>query len=305
MKKSFLLGLAASLFFSFTFILNRQMNLSGGSWIFSASLRYLFMFPILLLIVLIRKELRPVWTDIRNNPGPWMLWSTIGFGIFYASITFAAAYGPSWLMAGMWQTTIIAGALLSPLFKTKGLRNKIPMKSLAMSSIILLGVFLMQFEASTTVSLKEILLGTLPVLVAAFAYPLGNRKMMEVCGSRLNTLQRVFGMTLCSLPFWIILSIYGLSTVGSPSTGQIGQSLIVALSSGVIATLLFFKATNLARSDTHELAAVESTQAGEVVFTLLLSILLFHDTLPQGFSLIGLGLIILGMVLNSLRQTDS
>jgi len=30
MKKSFMLGLAASLFFSFTFILNRQMNLSGG-----------------------------------------------------------------------------------------------------------------------------------------------------------------------------------------------------------------------------------------------------------------------------------
>lgn len=304
MKKSFMLGLAASLFFSFTFILNRQMNLSGGSWIFSASLRYLFMFPILLFIVLIRNELKPVWIDIKTHPGTWMVWSTVGFGVFYSSITFAAAYGPSWLMAGMWQTTIIAGALLSPFFTTNGHRNKIPLKSLALSSLILLGVFIMQFQASTTVSQIEILLGTLPVLVAAFAYPLGNRKMMEVCGNRLNTLQRVFGMTLCSLPFWIILSLFGLSSVGFPSTGQIGQSLIVALSSGVIATLLFFKATNLARFDVHELAAVESTQAGEVVFTLLLSVLLFHDTLPKGLSLLGLGLIILGMLLNSLHQKD-
>lgn len=160
----------------------------------------------------------------------------------------------------------------------------------------------MQFEASSAASTKEILLGTLPVLIAAFAYPLGNRKMMEICSNRLNTLQRVFGMTLCSLPFWILMSSYGLCTVGLPSLGQISQSLIVAVFSGVIATLLFFKATNLARFDTRVLAAVESTQAGEVVFTLLLSILLFHDTLPQGLSLLGLGLIILGMILNSLAN---
>ena len=278
------------------------MNLSGGSWIYSASLRYLFMLPILFVIVLIRKELKPVLIEIKKNLGSWMLWSTVGFGIFYAPITFAAAYGPAWLMAGMWQTTIIAGALLTPLFKTNGRRNRIPLRSLAWSSIILAGVFIIQFQAGSTVSLKEILLGALPVLVAAFAYPLGNRKMMEVCGNRLNTLQRVFGMTLCSLPFWIVLGMYGLSTVGLPSRTQINQSLIVAISSGVIATLLFFKATNLARSDSHALAAVESTQAGEVVFTLLLSILLFHDTLPQGLSLLGLGLIILGMILNSLAD---
>jgi drug/metabolite transporter (DMT)-like permease len=301
MKKPFILGLAASLFFSFTFILNRQMNLSGGSWIYSASLRYLFMLPILFLIVLIRNELKAVLHEIKTDLGSWMLWSTVGFGIFYAPITFAAAYGPSWLMAGMWQTTIIAGALLSPLFKTNGIRNRIPLNSLAVSSIILAGVFIMQMQASTSVSLREILLGTLPVLVAAFAYPLGNRKMMEVCGNRLNTLQRVFGMTLCSLPFWLALGIYGLSTVGLPSVGQLSQSLIVAISSGVIATLLFFKSTNLARSDAHALAAVESTQAGEVVFTLLLSVLLLHDTLPKGLSLLGLGLIILGMILNSVK----
>lgn len=31
MTKAFILGIAASFFFSFTFILNQQMNVSGGS----------------------------------------------------------------------------------------------------------------------------------------------------------------------------------------------------------------------------------------------------------------------------------
>lgn len=32
MAKAFLLGVAASFFFAFTFILNQQMNISGGSF---------------------------------------------------------------------------------------------------------------------------------------------------------------------------------------------------------------------------------------------------------------------------------
>ena len=45
MKKSVFLGLLASLFFAATFVLNRSMNLGGGYWLWSASLRYLFMLP--------------------------------------------------------------------------------------------------------------------------------------------------------------------------------------------------------------------------------------------------------------------
>ena len=51
MKKGILLGLLASFFFAFTFLLNRSMHLSGGSWVWSASLRYLFTFPIFALLV--------------------------------------------------------------------------------------------------------------------------------------------------------------------------------------------------------------------------------------------------------------
>ena len=40
------------------------------------------------------------------------------------------------------------------------------------------------------------------ILIAAFSYPLGNRKMLVHCKEeQLSTTQRVFGMTLMSVPF--------------------------------------------------------------------------------------------------------
>ena len=40
------------------------------------------------------------------------------------------------------------------------------------------------------------------------------------------------------------MGIYAIFTVGLPSSGQVFQSFIVAVSSGVIATILFFMATD-------------------------------------------------------------
>jgi Putative multidrug resistance efflux transporter len=72
------------------------------------------------------------------------------------------------------------------------------------------------------------LLGIIPVIVASFAYPLGNRKMMDICVGRLDAYQRVLGMTLASLPFWFLLSLYGLFTAGVPSKEQTIQSVLAA-----------------------------------------------------------------------------
>ncbi len=58
---------------------------------------------------------------------------------------------------------------------------------------------------------------------------------------------------LASLPLWIVLAIYGLFTVGPPSIGQSVQSGIVAITSGVIATILFFQATDLVRGNMQKL----------------------------------------------------
>lgn len=302
-----IIGIFAAFFFAFTFILNRSMDLAGGSWIWSASLRYFFMVPFLFMIVLARKNWKPLWAEMKNRPGAWFLWSIVGFGLFYAPICFSAAYAPGWLIAATWQITIISGSLLAPLFyetvmTEKGpihLKGKIPLKGLAMSSIILVGIIFMQFGQAEHLSILEISLGVVPVVVATFAYPLGNRKMMEVCGGRLDVFQRVLGMTLASMPLWIVLSLYGLLTEGLPSSGQTIQSGLVAISSGVFATILFFYATDLVRGDMQKLAAVEATQSMEVLFALAGELILLDSLFPSALSWIGIVLVMAGMVLHS------
>ena len=308
-----LLGVCSALFFAVTFVLNRQMELSGGSWAWSASLRYFFMLPFLIAIVAGRRKLMPLIKIMAERPTAWLLWGTIGFGLFYAPICFAAAYAPGWLTAGTWQITIISGSLLAPLF---GLweegaegrifkRGKIPVKGLGLSLIILAGVALLQVEQAQELAPTQILLGILPVLIASFAYPLGNRKTMELCGERLDVFQRILGMTLASIPFWIILAVYGLLDTGLPSSGQVGQSVIVAFSSGVIATVLFFRATDMVRDSMSGLAAVEATQSLEVLFALLGEMLILSSPSPSLLSWAGIAVIILGMILHSLFSQRS
>ncbi|MDO7907268.1 multidrug resistance efflux transporter family protein [Paenibacillus sp. JX-17] len=305
--KAILLGLVSALFFAITFVLNRSMELSGGSWIWSASLRYLFMLPMLLLLVLPQRKLFPLLHVMRERPGMWVLWSLVGFGLFYIPICMASAYSPGWLVAGTWQLTIICGSLLAPLFwvtvpgqggliRTRGM---IPLKGLFMSLLILLGVVLMQLEQARTIPFSHLLWGTLPIIIAAFAYPLGNRKMMELTGGRLDALQRVLGMTLASLPLWVILSGFGIAAAGLPSREQVMQSVLVALFSGVVATVLFFKATDMAQGSMHKLGAVEATQSMEVLFALAGELIILNAPLPSLLSWIGMGIVIIGMVLHS------
>ena len=115
--KAIVIGILASFFFAFTFVLNRAMDLEGGSWIWSASLRYYFMVPMLLLIVMYRGNLKQLFQYMKNNPKEWLVWSIVGFGLFYAPLSFAGAFGPGWLVASTWQITIVAGILLTPFLR--------------------------------------------------------------------------------------------------------------------------------------------------------------------------------------------
>jgi len=74
----------------------------------------------------------------------------------------------------------------------------------------------------------------------------------------------------------------------------------VALFSGILATILFFKATDSVKYNQKQLAVVESTQSGEVLFTLFGGILLLGDPAPNLIGFAGILLIIIGMILNSL-----
>ncbi|MBM6617223.1 DMT family transporter [Bacillus suaedaesalsae] len=300
--KEILIGVLSSVFFAVTFILNRSMELSGGSWLWSASLRYFFMIPFLVLIVWWRGNLKQLLIELVRKPLPWLVWSFVGFGLFYGPITFAAASGPGWLVASTWQFTIIAGVLLTPLFlEVNGTRRKIPLNSLLFSSLIVMGIIILQWEnAKGGLTLQLFLIGMLPVMIAAFAYPLGNRKMMELYTGKLDTFQRVLGMTLASMPLWLVLSIIGGVTVGLPSADQVVQSFIVAISSGVIATLLFFFATDLVKDDSTKLAGVEATQSAQVVFVMIGEMVVLSIPMPSVISVFGIVLVVIGMILHSL-----
>ncbi|MEF2964822.1 multidrug resistance efflux transporter family protein [Paenibacillus sp. M1] len=302
-----LYGILASLFFSSTFILNQAMKWEGGNWMYTACLRFLFMIPLLLVIVAIRGKLKPLLLEMKKRPRSWLGWSFVGFGMMYVPVCFAADYEPGWLIAGTWQITIVAGALMSPLFyKTvpapggsMRVRETIHWKGISMSAVILLGALMMQLSQAESLSGRDLLLGAAPVALAAFAYPLGNRKMMEVCEGRLDAYQRTLGMSLATLPLWLILFVAAFIEGGPPSAGQTGQSLLVALCSGVIATVLFFAATDMAKGSAPKLAAVEATQSGEVVFATAGELLLLPVGLPPLMSWIGMLIVVAGMTLYS------
>lgn len=301
MRKGLMYGILASFFFAFTFMLNRSMNLGGGYWLWAACLRYLFALPMLALLLLkdgAGKGIGEVWEEIRKKPFPWLLWSSVGFGLFYGPLTLGSVFGESWLAAATWQLTIVAGVLLTPLFG-----KKIPVKNLVWSVVILAGISLLQVANMNKTDVQVTVFTLIPILIAAFSYPLGNRKMMELCPSSMTTLKRVFGMTLCSMPFWLVLSVCAAVKSGIPGSGQVFQSLLVALFSGVIATVLFFKATDLVKSNPRHLAVIEATQCGEVLFTLFGGVLLLGDPLPDPVGLVGIGVIVAGMIGNSLAAS--
>lgn len=292
--KILLIGLMASFFFSFTFILNRSMSLTGGSFLWSSSLRYLFSLPLLFIIVAAGKRTKYIHNIIRSNLKQWILWSSVGFGLFYLPLTFASDYGSSWLVAATWQFSIVAGILMNPLFG-----HRIPKKNLVVVIFILIGVFLLQVENISDFRISDTFFCLVPVIIAAISYILGNRKMMQVCPDSLNTIERIYGMTLCSLPFWIISSISAYFTYGAPSTSQFIQSLLVCIFSALTATILFFYATDLAKKSPHLLAIAESTIAGEVIFTILGGTIILHDPVPNLFGWIGLIIITSGIILNA------
>lgn len=287
------LGLLAAACFATTFVLNRTMSVAGGSWMWSASLRYLFMTVPLLALVALRGGLPAVFRSLRARPGHWLLWSTIGFGLFYAPLTWAGEHGAGWLVAATWQLVIVTGIALGALGG-----GRVPLRTLGVSVLIVVGVVLTQLGQAGGIGVGDVLRVVLPVLLAAIAYPLGNRRLLGLDG--LDGVQRTLAMTLGSLPLWLALAGTAAVTQRPPSEGQLVQSLIVALLSGVVATTLFFRATDQVRHHPAALGAVEATQAAEVPFTLLGEALLTGLAAPGLAGWTGLALIVAGLCAHAL-----
>jgi len=302
MMRLIFLGILSAGFFSSTFVLNRAMSLQGGHWVWSAVLRYAFMLLFLIFgLVLLKKTatLRLLAAAYRDN---WLFWTiagTSGFGVFYSLICFSASYAPGWVVATTWQTTILATPLVLLFFG-----KRVPPKALFCIAVIFCGILLVNLDLATTTSLREVVLGALPVLVAAIAYPLGNQMVWEAQkgGHRLipeirnpildNAFHRIILLTIGSVPFWLLLIL--ATAPPPPSPGQWLNTALVALFSGVIATGIFLHARHLADS-AFELSAIDATQSCEVLFSLLGEIMFLHAALPGGFGLSGMLLTLAGL----------
>lgn len=292
------IALASALFFTLTYVLNRVSASGGGHWAWTASLRYLFTLPLLLPLMRWQGGVKPVWQAIVAHPGAWLRCSLVGFVLFYTLLSFAAASGPSWLIAGSFQFTVIAGMLCSP-FLYRDSRRKIPPSGLVVAVVILAGVLLMQWGYSDGALDAAAWLALGCVLVSAVVYPLGNRLLLlhlERTGENLNAAQRVFGMTLVSQPLWVLVAAYAWSAAGAPATGQAPLAAGVAVSAGIIATILFFHATGMVRKQPVALAAAEAMQAGELLFAVLLGTLFLHEAWPSGAALAGAVVVMAGIV---------
>lgn len=304
------LGILSALFFSSTFILNRAMSLAGGHWAWTSSLRFGYMLVFLVILLLVTqgknalKQIKEVFVQ------HWLFWiiaGSIGFGVFYSFITFSATYAAGWVIATTWQTTILATPIVLILFG-----RKVPTKGIILTLLIFVGILLVNIEQASATSLGTVFISAAPVLIAAFAYPIGNQLVWEARtgeNKKLPHIQhpilengfaRVLLLTIGSIPFWVTLLLW--TKPPPPSSGQLISTAMVALLSGVIATTLFLYARHLCKQP-YEIAAVDATQSMEMVFSLAGEVILLHGVLPGPLGIAGITLTVIGLMAYIAMQT--
>ncbi len=279
------------------------MSLAGGHWAWTSSLRFGYMLIFLAILLLITQGKNALAQIKEVFLQHWLFWviaGSIGFGVFYSLITFSATYAAGWVVATTWQTTILATPIVLILFG----RN-VPAKGIILTLLIFAGIALVNIEQASATSFQTVIISATPVLVAAFAYPIGNQLVWE---ARLgehkkiphmqhpileNGFARVLLLTIGSIPFWIILLL--ATNPPPPTSGQLISTALVALLSGVIATTLFLYARHLCKQP-YEIAAVDATQSMEMIFSLAGEILLLNGALPGGLGIAGIVLTVVGLV---------
>lgn len=293
------IALLSALFFTFTYVLNRAVVSGGGHWQWAVVLRYLITLPVLALVLPFQGGLGELPQELRRYPRAWLLWSSVGFVLFGLPLTWAASSGPSWLVAGSFQTTVLAGPLLAPLIY-RDARARLNVRALVIGALIVVGVMLLQFGHAHGSLDRSAWLAVGAVVFSAFAYPLGNRMILlhlERTGTRLGAVQRVFGMTLASWPSWLGVAVATWFTVGPPTLREVVLAGGVALLSGVIATVLFFHATEMVGRQATALAAVEAMQAAELLFATLIGVIFLHEAMPGPTAAVGAVAIVAGIAI--------
>lgn len=297
------IGVVASVFFCSTYVFNSFIAAENGHWAWTVSLRTGFLAIILSCFLHYKRQLLPLLHIMRKQPGVWLFWGSVWFGIVYVLLTAAASFGPGWLIAGVFQFTIVAGILLSP-FLYKDARAKIPVKALLLSVLILVGIALMQWsQRNGAYTDAQLITCIVLVLLAAVIWPLANRKLMlfiEEHDYQITAMQRVTGTAIGSIPVLLLLIGFGYHEAGLPGEQQLWAVLVIAIFAGVIGCVLFFKATDMVRSDSAALAAVEATQSIEILSTVVGEVLLLGIAWPGLSGSLGMLLVTGGLILYSI-----
>ena len=168
-----------------------------------------------------------------------------------------------------------------------------------------IGITLVNISHFDISNIDALLLGFIPVLIAAISYPLGNQLVWEEKKRRKerndksllilnNAFVKVFLLTLGSFPLWIVL--YFFIDAAAPSNGQYISVALIALLSGVIATTLFLYVRSLANTPS-KLIVVDASQSGEVFFALLGEIIFLNAAFPNFMGIIGILLTIVALIL--------
>jgi len=294
-----IIGIISALFLSSTFTINSLLAHTGSHWAWTACLRSLFMIPVMLLPLLVTKKFKTFWQAIKRYPLLFFKWGSIGFGGLYTCMALASLLIPGWLVAATFQINILAGVLLAP-FLYNDHRKKIPVRALALSLLVVFGVLIMQLDKLIQLhDGRSLMISFVLVLVGAIVWPLANRKLLIELDSRqvpLNAMQRVLGLTVGSLPLWLVLATYAFSQVGMAPGPQLQASFYSAIFSGFLGGVGFYKATQMVKHDPIALATVEATQVFEIFFTLIGEIWLINASLPNLYGFSGMLVIILGMI---------
>lgn len=306
-----LLGVISAIFLSSTFTINSLLAHTGGHWAWTASLRSLFMIPVMTLPLLFGKKFRPLLAAMRMFPLIFLKWGILGFGGLYTSMALASLYLPGWLIAAIFQVNILAGVLIAP-FIYDDHRKKIPLKALGLSLFIVVGVLIMQLERLTDLQNARSLYFSFPVvLIGAFVWPLANRKLLldlDQKGLNLNAMQRVLGLTVGCLPLLLLLAIYGYYQSGIAPFGQLQASFYSAVFSGFLGGVSFYQATQMVKHNPIALATVEATQVFEIFFALIGEMFLINIPAPGKYALCGMFMIGVGMLVQitlALRSSKS
>lgn len=303
------LGILSAIFFSSTFILNRAMSLAGGHWVWTASLRYGWIVLFLSVGLALTGRGAVLRAVVGNFIAHWWFWllaGSVGFGIFYTGISFAASYAPSWVVATTWQMTLLASPLVLFAFG-----RPVPLRGIAFTLLIFAGILMVNLEQARLSSWQDVVLGGLPVLAAAFAYPAGLQLVWEARRGRRGVLPhltdpvvdhnigRVLLLTLGSMPVWLVL--IAVVQPPPPSAGQWLTTAMVAILAGIIATGIFMAARHGAENS-YQLAAVDATQSSEVLFALVGDVLLLGGLFPGALGWAGIACTVGGLVLYLLAQ---